>query len=157
MQLRIKQLNSASLEQVYTAASCISLFGMEEVVKLVKHLCALDTSPKSRSARNYMALLNTAVLAGRIAAQWAKIKPDLTAAQQNILPEHFMMMSLFSNQRPIGIIFADIGSPPHNPPMQPAEYIEFKSLCLAASKSLSKLAIIIQKKETDEDRTINQR
>jgi hypothetical protein len=86
-----------------------------------------------------------------------KILRGLTAAQQNTLPEHFMMMSLFSNQRPIGIIFADIGSPPHHPPMQPAEYIAFKSLCLAASKSLGKLAIITQKKGTDEDRKINQR
>jgi hypothetical protein len=75
-----------------------------------------------------------------------KMLRGVPAAQQNVLPEHFMMMSLFSNQRPIGIIFADIGSPPHNPPMQPAEYIAFKSLCLAASKSLGKLALITPKK-----------
>jgi hypothetical protein len=41
--------------------------------------------------------------------------------------------------------------------MQPAEYILFKSPCLAASKSLGKLAMISQKNETDEDRMINQR
>jgi hypothetical protein len=81
MLLRIKQRNPDSLGQIHTAASCISLLGMEEVVKLVKHTPTLDTSPKSRSARNYMALLNTAVLAGRIAAQWAKIKPGLNERQ----------------------------------------------------------------------------
>ncbi|MGK0247337.1 MAG: hypothetical protein ACI910_000059 [Oleispira sp.] len=81
MLLRIKQLNPSRLEQIYTAAGCISLLGMEEVVKLVKHIPTLDSSPKSRSARNYMALLNTALLAGRIAAQWAKIKPGSNVHQ----------------------------------------------------------------------------
>jgi hypothetical protein len=81
MLLRIKQKNPDSLGQIHTAASCISLLGMEEVVALVKHIPTLDTSPKSRSARNYMALLNTAVLAGRLAAQWAKIKPGLNERQ----------------------------------------------------------------------------
>jgi hypothetical protein len=86
-----------------------------------------------------------------------KMLRSVPAAQQNVLPEQFMMMSLFSNQRPVGIIFADLGSAPHSPPMQPAEYIAFKSLCLAASRSLSKLAVITQKKETDKNSKINQR
>ncbi|MEH6448960.1 MAG: HDOD domain-containing protein [Oleispira sp.] len=78
---RIKQLHPASLEQIHTAAGCISLLGMEEVVKLVKHLPVLDISPSRRSERNYMAMLHTAVLAGRIAAQWAKFKPSLNQHQ----------------------------------------------------------------------------
>jgi hypothetical protein len=86
-----------------------------------------------------------------------KMLRGVPAAQQNVLPEQFMMMSLFSNQRPVGIIFADLGSAPHSPPMQPAEYIAFKSLCLAASRSLGKLAVIAQKKETDKNSKINQR
>jgi hypothetical protein len=81
MLLRIKQRNPASLEQINTAAGCISLLGMEEVVKLVKHLPVLEAHPKSRSERNYMAMLHTAVLAGRIAAQWAKFKPGLNEHQ----------------------------------------------------------------------------
>lgn len=78
---RIKQLHPASLEQIHTAAGCISLLGMEEVVKLVKHLPVLDAAPSRRSERNYMAMLHTAVLAGRIAAQWAKFKPSLNQHQ----------------------------------------------------------------------------
>jgi hypothetical protein len=61
---------------VYTTTHGESLLGVEEVVTLVKHIPTLDISPESRSARNYMALLNTAVLAGRITAQWANIKPS---------------------------------------------------------------------------------
>jgi hypothetical protein len=75
-----------------------------------------------------------------------KMLRGVPAAQQDVLPEHFMMMSLFSNQYPVGIIFADIGSAPYSPALQPAEYIAFKSLCLAASNSLGKLAIITKKK-----------
>jgi hypothetical protein len=81
MLLRIKQRHPASLEQIHTAAGCISLLGMEEVVKLVKQLPVLEASPKSRPARNYMAMLHTAVLAGKIAAQWAQFKPSLNAHQ----------------------------------------------------------------------------
>jgi hypothetical protein len=81
MLLRIKQRNPASLEQINTATGCISLLGIEEVVKLIKHLPILDSVPKNRSTRNYMALLNTAVLAGHIAARWAKTKPSLNQQQ----------------------------------------------------------------------------
>jgi len=78
---RIKQLHPASLEQIHTAAGCISLLGMEEVVKLVKHLPVLDAAPSRRSERNYMAMLHSAVLAGRIASLWAKSKPSLNQHQ----------------------------------------------------------------------------
>lgn len=86
-----------------------------------------------------------------------KMLRGVPAAQQDVLPEQFMMMSLFSNDRPIGIIFADLGSAPYNPPMQPSEYTAFKSLCLAASKSLSKLAMVTQKKENANKAKVNQR
>jgi hypothetical protein len=81
MLLRIKHRNPASLEQINTATGCISLLGIEEVVKLIEHLPILDSVPKNRSTRNYMALLNTAVLAGHIAAKWAKTKPGLNQQQ----------------------------------------------------------------------------
>lgn len=75
-----------------------------------------------------------------------KMLRGISKAQQNVLPQQFMMMSLFSNERPIGIIFADLGGLKHNPPMQPSEYMAFKSLCMAASNSLGKLAKATQKK-----------
>lgn len=86
-----------------------------------------------------------------------KMLRGIPAAQQEVLPQQFMMMSLFSNDRPIGIIFADLGSAPHNPPMQPSEYMAFKSLCLAASKSLGKLASVTQKKANVANQKVNQR
>lgn len=81
MLLHIQQRNPASLDQINTASGCISLLGMEEVVKLVKQLPTLDFFPKSRSERNYMAQLNTATLAGKIAAGWANSKPGLNPHQ----------------------------------------------------------------------------
>jgi hypothetical protein len=77
-----------------------------------------------------------------------KMLRGVPLAQQNVLPQEFMMMSLSSNGRPIGIIFADMGKDPHAPKMKTAEYTAFKSLCLAASKGLSKLASVAQKKVT---------
>ena len=79
--LHIKERNPSSLDQINTAAGCISLLGMEEVVNIVKQLPALSFSPKNRSERNYMGLLHTAVLAGRIAAEWADSKPGLSRHQ----------------------------------------------------------------------------
>ncbi len=81
MLMRIKQRSPGSLEQINTTAGCISLLGMEEVVKLVKQLPVLEASPRNRSARNYMEMLHSAVLAGRIAAQWAQFKPGLNQHQ----------------------------------------------------------------------------
>ena len=76
----------------------------------------------------------------------AKMLKGISPSQQNVLPQQFMMMSLFSNNRPIGIIFADLGSAQHNSPMQPSEYMAFKTLCMAASKSLGKLALASKNK-----------
>ncbi len=86
-----------------------------------------------------------------------KMLRGIPASQLNVLPQQFMMMSLFSNSRPIGIIFADLGSAPKNPPMQPSEYMAFKSLCMAASKSLGKLAAATQKKANSNMTKANQR
>jgi hypothetical protein len=66
-------------------------------------------------------------------------------------------MSLFSNDRPIGIIFADLGNTTHNSPMQPSEYTAFKSLCMATSNSLGKLAAATQKKSNSLNNKTNQR
>jgi len=81
------------------------------------------------------------------------ISPD----QKSVLPQQFMMMSLFSNERAIGIIFADLGSIENNIPMQPSEYMAFKSLCMAANKSLGKLAKTMKKKDSANNSNTTQR
>lgn len=86
-----------------------------------------------------------------------KMLRGISPSQQNVLPQQFMMMSLFSNDRPIGIIFADLGGLAHNIPMQPSEYMAFKSLCMAANKSLGKLALATQKKSNGINSKANQR
>lgn len=86
-----------------------------------------------------------------------KMLRGISPAQQNVLPQQFMMMSLFSNQRPIGIIFADLGNAHQNPPVQPSEYMAFKTLCMAASKSLGKLAKATKNKSAHNKTKLNQR
>ena len=87
----------------------------------------------------------------------SKMLRGISPAQQNVLPQQFMMMSLFSNERAIGIIFADLGDLEHNQPMQPSEYIAFKSLCMATNKSLSKLAMATKKKASSNNSSATQR
>lgn len=70
----------------------------------------------------------------------SKMLKSLTPEQASVLPDEFMMMSLFSGNRPIGIIFADLGANKQKIPVQPSEYIAFKNLCMRASQGLSKLA-----------------
>jgi hypothetical protein len=86
-----------------------------------------------------------------------KMLRGISSTQQSVLPQQFMMMSLFSNDRPIGIIFADLGDCEHNLPMQPSEYIAFKSLCMAANKSLGKLAMTSKKKTISDNSKATQR
>lgn len=87
----------------------------------------------------------------------SKMLRGISPTQQNVLPQQFMMMSLFSNERPIGIIFADLGGSARNIPMQPSEYMAFKSLCMAANKSLGKFALANQKKSNGTNSKANQR
>lgn len=53
-----------------------------------------------------------------------------------MLPQQFMMTSLFSNERPVGIIFADAKGSAAGEEIKAEEYNAFKSLCNAASTSL---------------------
>ena len=85
-----------------------------------------------------------------------KMLRGISTAQKSVLPQQFMMMSLFSNKRPIGIIFADLGNLEHNSPMSPAEYAAFKSLCMATNKSLGKLAHSAQTQAAVNNRKANQ-
>jgi len=77
-----------------------------------------------------------------------KMLRGIPASQQALLPQQFMMMSLFANQRPIGIMFADAGasSTAETAPIQPSQYMTFKTLGLTTSKSLGKLAANTSKK-----------
>jgi hypothetical protein len=50
-----------------------------------------------------------------------KMLRGIPVAQQNVLPQKFMMMSLSSNGRPIGIIFANISKEPNSPKIRTAE------------------------------------
>lgn len=86
-----------------------------------------------------------------------KMLRGISQSQKDVLPQQFMMMSLFSNTRPIGIIFADLGNLENNRPMQPSEYMAFKTLCMAASKSLGKLALATKKKATQNKNKLTQR
>lgn len=81
----------------------------------------------------------------------AKMLRGIPASQQALLPQQFMMMSLFANQRPIGIMFADIGgeTSQQQVAIQPSQYMAFKTLGLTTSKSLGKLAANTQKKGTN--------
>lgn len=81
MLLHIQEKTPESLGRINTAAGCISLLGMEEIVRLVKNLPVLDTEPQNRSELNYRNSLHSAVLAGRIAAQWSQFKPGLNRHQ----------------------------------------------------------------------------
>jgi hypothetical protein len=78
----------------------------------------------------------------------SKMLRGIPTSQQALLPEQFMMMSLFANQRAIGIMFADCGGQagPAQAPVQPSQYMAFKALGLTTSKSLGKLAANTQKK-----------
>ena len=78
----------------------------------------------------------------------SKMLKNLPSEQASLLPNEFMMMSLFSGERAIGIIFAGLGKNDHSIPVQPSEYIAFKNLCMHASQSLSKLALSTKQKSS---------
>ena len=81
MLLRIAERNPSSIEQITSASACIGLLGMEEVVKLVKSLQVVEEHSKDQRQRNYVASLHSAALAGRLAADWARFKPGMSAHQ----------------------------------------------------------------------------
>lgn len=65
---------------------------------------------------------------------WPRVSPELRAM---IGRGDFYTMSLFSNDKPIGLIYADRGH--GDCPLDQATYGDFKKLCLEASKGLSRL------------------
>lgn len=66
--------NPECREQISGAASCLSLLGMQELVKLIKHLPVVEKAPADRQLQLYRRALHTAELAGELAAHWAASK-----------------------------------------------------------------------------------
>lgn len=61
-------------EQISGAASCLSLLGMEELVKLIKKLPVVSADSESRQHRLYRRAVHCSGMAGELAVQWAAIK-----------------------------------------------------------------------------------
>jgi hypothetical protein len=68
------QQHPDSKEQLSGALSCLSLLGMQELVRLVKHLKVVALASEDEGDRLYRQALITACLAGNLAARWAKDK-----------------------------------------------------------------------------------
>ncbi|WP_320820568.1 HDOD domain-containing protein [Thalassolituus sp.] len=68
------QQNPDCRDQLSGALSCLSLLGMQELVRLVKHLKVVAPNSEDEGDRLYRQALTTACLAGNLAAQWAKDK-----------------------------------------------------------------------------------
>ena len=68
------QQNPDCREQLNGAYSCLSLLGMQALVKLVKQLPVVEAAPTSVHHQRYRQALYTAHLAGCLAAQWASIR-----------------------------------------------------------------------------------
>lgn len=76
-----------------------------------------------------------------------KMLRGLAEHTKQILPSEFMMMSLFSNKRPVGILFADTGAGQQlQKPIANEEYTAFKTLALTATKCITTIAK--QRKDT---------
>lgn len=74
LQMAVARHSPHSLEQVSGAASCLSLLGMEELVRLMKHLPVVDAGTEDPALQRYRKALLTAQLAGTLAADWAPLQ-----------------------------------------------------------------------------------
>lgn len=61
-------------EQISGAASCLSLLGMQELVRLIKHLPVVSADSESRQQQLYRRALHCSDMAGELAAFWAASK-----------------------------------------------------------------------------------
>ena len=73
LQLAVARQRPHSLEQVSGAASCLSLLGMEELVRLMKQLPVVAADTSDQALQIYRRALLTAQLAGVLAADWAPV------------------------------------------------------------------------------------
>ncbi|WP_430460182.1 hypothetical protein ACQUQU_13285 [Thalassolituus sp. LLYu03] len=66
--------NPDCLSQISGAASCLSLLGMQELVRLMKHLPVVEPDTTDPQQLYYRRALQTAHFAGNLAAWWTTIK-----------------------------------------------------------------------------------
>jgi hypothetical protein len=66
--------NPECLPQISGAASCLSLLGMQELVRLMKHLPVVERGTTDTSEQLYRAVIHTAGFAGNLAASWAQVR-----------------------------------------------------------------------------------
>jgi len=62
------------VEQISGAASCLSLLGMQELVRLMKHVEVINITPEDDHQQVYRRAVLCSRLAGNLAAEWAAIK-----------------------------------------------------------------------------------
>lgn len=67
-------------EQISGAASCLSLLGMQELVRLIKHLPIVSAGTDDHKQQLYRRALLTAQLAGNLAAVWAASKGNTSVS-----------------------------------------------------------------------------
>ncbi len=67
-------------EQISGAASCLSLLGMQELVKLMKQLPVVSADTKDPASQRYRNALLTAQLAGNLATVWAASKGNTSVS-----------------------------------------------------------------------------
>ncbi len=70
--------NPDCLEQISGAANCLSLLGMQELVRLVKQLPVITTDTLDEGEQAYRTALQNAALAGRLAALWTQQKGNIS-------------------------------------------------------------------------------
>ena len=71
--------NPTCREQISGAASCLSLLGMQELVRLIKHLPVVEANATSRQQQLYRRALHCADMAAEIAAHWAGMRGSVSA------------------------------------------------------------------------------
>jgi hypothetical protein len=71
--------NPTCREQISGAASCLSLLGMQELVRLIKHLPVVEANAPSRQQQLYRRALHCADMAAEIAAHWAGMRGSVSA------------------------------------------------------------------------------
>lgn len=70
--------NPGCREQISGAANCLSLLGMQELVRLIKHLPVVDANSESRQHQLYRRALHCADMAAEMAAHWAAIRGNIS-------------------------------------------------------------------------------
>lgn len=90
LQQEIARTRPHSLSQVSGASSCLSLLGLEALVRLMKHLPVVSAADDDATLQLYRRALCSARLAGNLAADWA-------AVLNNTTPHHARWSTMISS------------------------------------------------------------